>query len=148
VEPKLRMLMGIYLSAAQFDKGYYQRALKARALMRGDFETIFDPKGKFRLDALLTPTAPSTAFPIGSVYGDSVLMQYSDQLTATTNHAGIPGLSFPVGFDRDGLPIGAQVLGPDYSEGSLLRIARAYEKVTEQEAWRSLKPPLVAALDS
>ncbi|RLD00273.1 MAG: Asp-tRNA(Asn)/Glu-tRNA(Gln) amidotransferase subunit GatA [Chloroflexi bacterium] len=148
VEPKLRMLMGIYLSAAQFDKGYYQRALKARALMRGDFETIFDSKGKYRLDALLTPTAPSTAFPIGSVYGDSVLMQYSDQLTATTNHAGIPGLSFPVGFDRDGLPIGAQVLGPDYSEGSLLRIARAYEKVTEQEAWRSLKPPLVAALDS
>lgn len=148
VEPKLRMLMGIYLSAAQFDKGYYQRALKARALMRGDFETIFDPKGKYRLDALLTPTAPSTAFPIGSVYGDSVLMQYSDQLTATTNHAGIPGLSFPVGFDRDHLPIGAQVLGPDYSEGRLLRIARAYEKVTEKESWRELKPPLVAALES
>jgi aspartyl-tRNA(Asn)/glutamyl-tRNA(Gln) amidotransferase subunit A len=147
VEPKLRMLMGIYLSAAQFDKGYYQRALKARALMRGDFEAIFDPRGKYRLDALLTPTAPSTAFPIGSVYGDSVLMQYSDQLTATTNHAGIPGLAFPVGFDRENLPIGAQVLGPDYSEGRLLRIARAYEKVTEQEAWRSLKPPLVAALD-
>ena len=148
VEPKLRMLMGIYLSAAQFDKGYYQRALKARALMRGDFETIFDPRGKYRLDALLTPTAPTTAFPIGSVYGDSVLMQYSDQLTATTNHAGIPGLAFPVGFDNDNLPIGAQVLGPDYSEGRLLSIARAYEKVTEEETWRSTKPPLVAALDS
>ena len=148
VEPKLRMLMGIYLSAAQFDKGYYQRALKARALIRQDFDTIFDPRGKYRLDALLTPTAPSTAFPIGSVYGDSVLMQYSDQLTATTNHAGIPGLSFPVGFDRDNLPIGAQVLGPDYSEGSLLRIARAYEIVTEREAWRGLKPPLIADLDA
>jgi aspartyl-tRNA(Asn)/glutamyl-tRNA(Gln) amidotransferase subunit A len=148
VEPKLRMLMGIYLSAAQFDKGYYQRALKARALIRQNFDEIFDPKGKFRLDALLTPTAPSTAFPIGSVYGDSVLMQYSDQLTATTDHAGIPGLSFPVGFDEDRLPIGAQVLGPDYSEGRLLQIARAYEKVTEEESWRSLQPPLVAALDS
>jgi aspartyl-tRNA(Asn)/glutamyl-tRNA(Gln) amidotransferase subunit A len=143
VEPKLRMLMGIYLSAAQFDKGYYQRALKARALIRQDFNTIFDPKGDYHLDALLTPTAPSTAFPIGSVYGDSVLMQYSDQLTATTNHAGIPGLSFPVGFDREQLPIGAQVLGPDYSEGSLLRIARAYERVTEDEAWRSKRPPLL-----
>ena len=143
VEPKLRMLMGIYLSAAQFDKGYYERALKARALMRQDFEEIFDPRGKYRLDALLTPTAPSTAFPIGAVYGDSVLMQYSDQLTATTNHAGIPGLSFPVVFDREKLPIGAQVLGPDYAEGQLLRIARAYERVTENEEWRGRRPPLL-----
>jgi len=148
VEPKLRMLMGVYLSAAQFDKGYYQLALKARALMRQDFEEIFDPQGKYRLDALLTPTAPSTAFPIGSVYGDSVLMQYSDQLTATTNHAGIPGLSFPVGFDRDSLPIGAQLLGPDYSEGSLLRVARAFEKTTENEAWRTKRPPVLAEYDS
>lgn len=147
VEPKLRMLMGIYLSAAQFDKGYYQRALKARALIRNDFEKIFDPKGKYHLDALLTPTAPSTAFPIGSVYGDSVLMQYSDQLTATTNHAGIPGLSIPIGFDRDNLPIGAQFLGPDYSEGVLLRLGRSYEKVTEHEEWRKRRPPLVSDLN-
>ncbi len=147
VEPKLRMLMGIYLSAAQFDKGYYQRALKARALIRSDFEAIFDPKGKHRLDALLTPTAPTTAFPIGSVYGDSVLMQYSDQLTATTNHAGIPGLSVPVGFDQEGLPIGAQFLGPDYSEGKLLRLGRSYEKVTENEDWRKKRPPLLADLE-
>jgi len=144
VEPKLRMLMGIYLSAAQFDKGYYDLALKARALMRKDFEVIFDPKGKYHLDALLTPTAPSTAFSIGSVYGDSVMMAYSDQLTATTNHAGIPGLSFPVGFDKENLPIGAQVLGLDYSEGVLLRIARAYEKVTEKEDWRKKRPPILS----
>jgi aspartyl-tRNA(Asn)/glutamyl-tRNA(Gln) amidotransferase subunit A len=144
VEPKLRMLMGIYLSAAQFDKGYYQQALKARALIRSDFDTIFDPKGKYRLDALLTPTTPSTAFPIGSVYGDSVIMQYSDQLTATTNHAGIPGLSIPVGFDKEGLPIGAQFLGPDYSEGLLLRLGRAFEKLTENEEWRKKRPPLLS----
>jgi aspartyl-tRNA(Asn)/glutamyl-tRNA(Gln) amidotransferase subunit A len=146
VEPKLRMLMGVYLSAAQFDKGYYQRALKARALIRDDFEQIFDQNGKYKLDVLLTPTAPTTAFPIGSVYGDSVLMQYSDQLTATTNHAGIPGLSIPVGFDRENLPIGAQFLGPDYSEGVLLRVGRAYEKVTEHEEWRQRRPPLVSDL--
>ncbi len=148
VEPKLRMLMGIYLSAAQFDKGYYQRALKARALIRNDFDTIFDPKGKYRLDSLLTPTAPTTAFPIGSVYGDSVLMQYSDQLTSTTNHAGIPGLSIPVGFDRENLPIGAQFLGPDYSEGKLLRLGRAYELVTENEEWREKRPPVLSNLAS
>ncbi|MCK4490951.1 MAG: Asp-tRNA(Asn)/Glu-tRNA(Gln) amidotransferase subunit GatA, partial [Anaerolineales bacterium] len=147
VEPKLRMLMGIYLSAAQFDKGYYQRALKARALIRSDFETIFDPKGNYRLDALLTPTTPTTAFPIGGVYGDSVLMQYSDQLTVTTNHAGIPGLSIPVGFDKKGLPIGAQFLGPDYSEGLLLRLGRAFEKVTANEDWRNRRPSLLPAND-
>jgi aspartyl-tRNA(Asn)/glutamyl-tRNA(Gln) amidotransferase subunit A len=75
-------------------------------------------------------------------------MQYSDQLTATTDHAGIPGLSFPVGFDKESLPIGAQVLGPDYSEGQLLRIARAYEKVTEGEDWRSTQPPVIETLRS
>jgi len=145
VEPKLRMLMGIYLSAAQFDKGYYQRALKARGLIRKDFETIFDPQGEHQLDALLTPTTPSTAFPIGGVYGDSVLMQYSDQLTVTTNHAGIPGLSVPVGFDHQGLPIGVQFLGRDYQEGLLLRLGRAFEKVTEDKEWRRRRPPVIAA---
>lgn len=142
-QPKLRMLMGMYVSAAQFEENYYQRALRARALIRSDFEKIFDPKGEYRLDALLTPTTPSTAFPIGGVYGDSVLMQYSDQLTVTANHAGIPGLSIPAGFDEEGLPIGVQLLGPDFSEARLFRIARAYERVTEDEAWRKRRPPIL-----
>jgi aspartyl-tRNA(Asn)/glutamyl-tRNA(Gln) amidotransferase subunit A len=142
-QPKLRMLMGMYVSAAQFEKGYYQRALQARGLIRRDFETIFDPKGDYKLDALLTPTTPSTAFPIGGVYGDSVLMQYSDQLTVTANHAGIPGLSIPAGFDENGLPIGAQLLGPDFSEGKLLRIGHAYEQLTEDKDWRQKRPPVV-----
>ncbi|MBS1248563.1 MAG: Glutamyl-tRNA(Gln) amidotransferase subunit A [Chloroflexi bacterium] len=142
-QPKLRILMGIYVSAAQFQKQYYQLALRARALMRQDFETIFDPAGDYKLDALLTPTVPSTAFPIGGVYGDTVLMQYSDQFTVTTNHAGIPGLSVPAGFDENNLPIGAQLLGPDFSEGRLLRIACAYERVTADEPWRAKRPPVV-----
>jgi aspartyl-tRNA(Asn)/glutamyl-tRNA(Gln) amidotransferase subunit A len=71
-------------------------------------------------------------------------MQYSDQLTATTNHAGIPGLSVPAGFDKNGLPIGAQFLGPDYSEGLLLRLGRSYEKVTEEEEWRKRQPPVLS----
>lgn len=142
-QPKLRMLMGMYLSAAQFEEKYYQRALRARALIRSDFETIFDLGGDYALDALLTPTTPSTAFPIGGIYGDSVLMQYSDQLTVTANHAGIPGISIPVGFDEQGLPIGAQLLGPDFSEGKLFRIGRAYERVTENEEWRQRRPPLL-----
>jgi aspartyl-tRNA(Asn)/glutamyl-tRNA(Gln) amidotransferase subunit A len=140
VQPKLRILMGMYVSAAQYSEQYYNRALRVRTLIRRDFEQVYDPQGSHRLDALLTPTTPTTAFPMGEVYGDSVLMQYADQLTVPANHAGIPGLSMPVGFADDGLPIGAQLLGPDFSEATLLQIGRAYELATEGEAWRQRKP--------
>jgi aspartyl-tRNA(Asn)/glutamyl-tRNA(Gln) amidotransferase subunit A len=139
-QPKLRILMGMYVSAAQYSEQYYNRALRVRTLIRRDFEEAFDPQGSHRLDALLTPTTPTTAFPMGEVYGDSVLMQYADQLTVPANHAGVPGLSMPVGFAEDSLPIGAQLLGPDFSEATLLRIGRAYELATEGEAWRECKP--------
>jgi aspartyl-tRNA(Asn)/glutamyl-tRNA(Gln) amidotransferase subunit A len=141
-QPKLRILMGMYVSAAQYSEQYYNRALRVRTLIRKDFEQVFDPQGAHRLDALLTPTTPTTAFPMGEVYGDSVLMQYADQLTVPANHAGVPGLSIPVGFAEDGLPVGAQLLGPDFSEATLLRIGRAYELATEGEAWRQRKPAI------
>jgi len=143
LQPKLRVLMGMYVSAAQYSEQYYIRALKVRALIRRDFEKIFDPNGNYRLSALLTPTTPTTAFKMGGVYGDSVLMQYADQLTVPANHAGIPGISIPAGFDADGLPIGIQFLGSDFSEGALFRISRMYEKVTENESWRAVRPPVV-----
>lgn len=142
-QPKLRILMGMYVSAAQYSEQYYNRALRVRTLIRKDFVDIFDPSGPHRLDALLTPTTPTTAFPLGDVYGDSVLMQYADQLNVPANHAGIPGLTIPAGFDSAGLPVGVQLLGPDFSEGRLLRIGRAYEMVTEHDAWRERKPPVV-----
>jgi len=140
VQPKLRILMGMYVSGAQYAKQYYQRALRVRTLIRRDFEAIFDPAGKYRLHALLTPTTPSTAFEIGAVYGDSVLMQYSDALAVNANHAGIPALSLPGGLDARGLPIGLQVFGRDWDEATLLRIGAAFEHVTADEAWRQAKP--------
>jgi aspartyl-tRNA(Asn)/glutamyl-tRNA(Gln) amidotransferase subunit A len=143
LQPKLRILMGMYVSAAQYSEQYYQRALKVRAMIRRDFEQAFDKQGNYQLDALLTPTTPTTAFPIGDIYGDSVLMQFADQLTVPANHAGIPGLSIPAGFDGQGLPIGVQLLGPDFSEASLLRIGRAYEMATAEEAWRQVKPQVL-----
>jgi aspartyl-tRNA(Asn)/glutamyl-tRNA(Gln) amidotransferase subunit A len=143
LQPKLRILMGMYVSAEQYEKGYYQRALRVRTLIRSDFERAFDPSGPYRLDALLTATTPTTAFEIGAVYGDSVLMQYADLLTVPADHAGVPGLSIPAGLDAAGLPIGIQFLGPDFSEAPLLRIARAYELVTEAEAWRQAVPRVV-----
>lgn len=140
LQPKLRILMGMYVSAAQYSEQYYNRALKVRTLIRQDFDQVFDPHEDYRLDALLTPTTPTTAFQLGEVYGDSVLMQYADQLTVPANHAGVPGLSLPAGFDRQGLPIGIQLLGPDFSEATLLQIGRAYEIATQDEAWRNRKP--------
>jgi aspartyl-tRNA(Asn)/glutamyl-tRNA(Gln) amidotransferase subunit A len=142
-QPKLRILMGMYVSAAQYSAQYYQRALKVRTLIRRDFEAAFDPNGKYHLDALLTPTTPTTAFPMGQVYGDSVLMQYADQLTVPANHAGTPGLSLPGGLDKEGLPIGIQLLGADYQEGTLLRIGHAFEQATETEEWRQVKPKVL-----
>ncbi|UCE00816.1 MAG: Asp-tRNA(Asn)/Glu-tRNA(Gln) amidotransferase subunit GatA [Chloroflexota bacterium] len=143
VQPKLRILMGMYVSAAQYSEQYYNRALRVRTLIRADFNQVFDASGSHRLDALLTPTTPTTAFPMGEIYGDSVLMQYADQLTVPANHAGIPGLSLPAGFAADGLPIGVQLLGPDFSEARLLQIGRAFELATEGEDWRKRRPKIL-----
>ena len=142
-QPKLRILMGMYVSAEQYEKGYYDRALRVRTLIRRDFETIFDPEGDWRLDCLLTATTPTTAFRIGEVYGDTVLMQYADMLTVPANHAGIPGLSVPLGFDSGGLPIGMQLLGADFNEATLLRAGRTYELLTENETWRTRVPEVI-----
>ncbi len=143
LQPKLRILMGMYVSAAQYSEQYYRRALQVRTLIRRDFEAIYDPKGMYRLNALLTPTTPTTAFEMAAVYGDSVLMQYADQLTVPANHAGVPGISLPAGLDGQGLPIGIQLLGADYSERMLFRMARAFEMATENEDWRKEKPQVL-----
>jgi aspartyl-tRNA(Asn)/glutamyl-tRNA(Gln) amidotransferase subunit A len=143
LQPKLRILMGMYVSAAQYSEQYYRRALRVRTLIRRDFEEAFDPQGKYRLDALLTPTTPTSAFPIKDVYGDSVLMQYADQLTVPANHAGVPGISFPAGFGADGLPIGLQLLGPDYSEATLLQLTHAYEQASAGAEWRAKRPAVL-----
>jgi len=145
-QAKLRILMGMYVSAAQYSAQYYQRALKVRSLIRQDFEKAFDPQGDYRLDALLTPTTTTSAFPIGAMTRNSVMMQYADQLTVPANHAGIPGLSVPAGLDAEGLPIGLQLLGPDFSEATLLRIGLAYELATQDEAWRKMRPVVLQSV--
>jgi aspartyl-tRNA(Asn)/glutamyl-tRNA(Gln) amidotransferase subunit A len=144
LQPKLRILMGMYVSAEQYEKGYYEKALRVRTLIRRDFENAFDADGTYRLDCLLTATTPTTAFKIGEVYGDSVLMQYADLLTVPANHAGVPGLTVPAGFDSEGLPIGVQLIGPDFSEATLLQVGRAYEMATETHPWRNKKPKILA----
>jgi aspartyl-tRNA(Asn)/glutamyl-tRNA(Gln) amidotransferase subunit A len=138
LQPKLRILMGMYVSAAQYSEQYYNRALRVRSLIRRDFDDAFA-----RVDALLTPSTPSPAFQIGGVYGDSVLMQYADQLLVTGNHAGVSGISVPAGFDEAGLPIGVHFFAADYREDILFRAGRAYEQSTANEAWRGRKPAVL-----
>ncbi len=140
LQPKLRILMGMYVSGAQYEKRYYERALRVRTLIRQDFERAFDPQGDYRLDCLLTATTPSAAFEVGTVYGDSVLMQYADLLTVPADHAGVPALSLPGGLDESGLPLGVQLIGPDFAEGMLLRAGRAFELATAGANWRSAQP--------
>jgi len=140
LEPKLRILMGMYVSAAQYSQHYYQRALKVRSIIRADFDAAFDPQGDYRLDALLAPTTPTTAFRMGDIYGDSVLMQYADQLTVPANHAGVPAISIPGGLSAEGLPIGIQLIAPDFAEATLFRAGYAFEQATADAAWRQEKP--------
>jgi len=134
-QPKLRMLMGMYVSGEQYEKRYYERALRVRTLIRIDFERAFE-----RVDAVLAPTTPTTAFEIGGIYGDSVSMQYADLLTVPANHAGIPAISIPTGLDNSGLPIGMQLMGADFTERKLLQMAWALERVQES------RPSLVQEL--
>lgn len=141
LQPKLRILMGMYVSGAQYEQRYYERALKVRTLIRRDFEHAFQ-----QVDALLAPTTPTTAFQMGQLYGDSVSMQYADLLTVPANHAGVPALSIPAGLDGQGLPIGVQLIGPDFSEARLLQIGRAYEMATAEAEWRSKRPTGIAGL--
>lgn len=143
LEPKLRILMGMYVSAAEHASDYYQKALKVRSMIRGDFDQAFDPQGSYRLDALLTPTTATTAFKRKAVYGNSVLMQYSDQMTVASNHAGVPALTMPGGLDQNGLPIGIQLIGNDFREELILRIGHAYERLTTDDAWRNVCPQVL-----
>ena len=73
-------------------------------------------------------------------------MQYADQLTVPANHAGVPGISFPTGFDDRGLPIGIQLLGPDFSEGELLNLVHTFETETQMEPWRQDLPKVIQKL--
>ena len=139
-QPKLRILMGAYLSAASKKVNYYQLASQVRGMIRRDFELAFEPKGAYQLDALLTPTTPTTAFKRAEVFGDSVLMQYADQMTVSVNHAGLPAITVPAGLDNKNLPIGIQFIANHFREDIVLRAAHAYEQSTLDAVWRKVRP--------
>ncbi|AWM77141.1 Asp-tRNA(Asn)/Glu-tRNA(Gln) amidotransferase subunit GatA [Phenylobacterium parvum] len=122
-EVKRRILIGTYVLSAGYYDAYYLRALKVRRRIADDFTEAFG-----KVDALLTPTAPSAAFALGENADDPVAMYLNDIFTVTVNLAGLPGMSVPAGLDARGLPLGLQLIGRPLDEGLLFSLGGAIEK--------------------
>lgn len=133
-EVKRRIMLGTYALSAGYYDAYYGQAQKVRTLIKRDFEAAFD-----QIDLLACPVAPTTAFKIGAHRADPVSMYLEDVFSLPANLAGVPGISFPAGFDGAGLPIGMQLMGPQFGEELLIRSADAYQTVT---AWHKEGPDL------
>ena len=123
-EVKRRVMVGTYVLSAGFYDAYYNKARKVRALIKRDFEEAYASG----IDAILTPATPSAAFALGSASDDPVQMYLNDVFTVTVNLAGLPGISVPAGMDRQGLPLGLQLIGRPWEEGELLNIAHSLEE--------------------
>ncbi len=125
-EVKRRILIGTYVLSAGYYDAYYLRAQKVRTLIKRDFETVFDAG----VDAVLTPATPSAAFPIGdeTMTADPVKMYLNDIFTVTVNMAGLPGISVPAGINKDGLPLGLQVIGKAFDEETLFSVGEVLEQ--------------------
>ncbi|QFT99279.1 Glutamyl-tRNA(Gln) amidotransferase subunit A [Roseovarius sp. THAF8] len=122
-EVQRRVMIGTYVLSAGFYDAYYNRARKVRALIKKDFEDVFDAG----IDAILTPATPSAAFELGRKSDDPVEMYLNDVFTVTVNLAGLPGIAVPTGLNRNGLPLGLQLIGRPWEEGDLLNTAYALE---------------------
>jgi aspartyl-tRNA(Asn)/glutamyl-tRNA(Gln) amidotransferase subunit A len=134
-EVKRRIMLGTYALSAGYYDAYYLKAQKVRTLIKGDFDALW-AEG---FDALVAPTSPTVAFPLGARLEDPVAMYLSDACTLPVNVAGLPGLSVPAGLS-DGLPVGLQFIGRPWSEPALFELGRAWEAITVDEAWRSVEP--------
>lgn len=120
-EVKRRIMIGTYALSSGYYEAYYGRAMRVRTLIKSDYDRAFE-----KVDALLSPVSPTPAFKIGEKISDPLSMYLSDIYTVTANLAGIPALSVPCGFTRDGLPVGLQMLANQFQEGALLRLAQSY----------------------
>ena len=136
-EVKRRIILGTYVLSSGYYDAYYLRAQKVRTLIRRDFAAAFE-----KVDAIVCPTSPDVAFPIGERTSDPLKMYLADIFTIAANLAGICGISVPCGFVREGdnkLPVGLQFLGKSLAETRLLGIADAYERAS---GWGHEMPPL------
>lgn len=122
-EVKRRILIGTYVLSAGYYDAYYSKALRVRKLIRKDFEQAFE-----KVDAIFTPTTPHSAFAFGEEPSDPLTMYLEDILTVSANAVGLPGLSVPICLDKAGKPLGLQLMGPRFSEGTLLQIGELIER--------------------
>ena len=132
-EVKRRIMLGTFALSAGYYDAYYSQALKARQLIRQDFERAFE-----QAEVLACPTAPTPAFRFGEKLDDPLQMYLADVYTIAANLAGIPGVSIPCGFSTGGLPTGLQLLAPLFGETLLLQTARIFERETD---WHTRQPP-------
>ena len=134
-EAKRRIMLGTYTLSAGYYDAYYKKAMQVRTLIKEDFNNAFK-----KVDAIITPVSPTPPWKLGEKINDPLQMYLSDIFTVTANLAGIPGLSVPIGFTSDKLPVGMQILGPQFSEEKLFQAGYAYEQATKDEEWRKRKP--------
>ena len=134
-EVKRRIMLGTYALSAGYYDAYYLKAQKVRTLIKQDFDQAFE-----KVDVLVCPTAPTTAFKAWEKTADPLSMYLSDLMTIPVNLAGLPSMSIPCGFDGQNLPIGLQLIGNVLREDVLFRVGYAYEQSTK---WHTQKPPLV-----
>ena len=121
-EVKRRILIGTYVLSAGYYDAYYLKAQKVRTLIKRDFDEAWN-----KVDVVLTPTTPSPAFAQGEKTGDPLAMYLEDIFTVTVNMAGLPGLSVPAGLSGEGTPLGLQLIGKPFDEGTLFRAGKAIE---------------------
>lgn len=133
-EVKRRIILGTYTLSSGYYDAYYKKAQQVRTLIKQDFDRVFE-----KVDAIVTPTTPSPAFKAGEKTDDPLQMYLADIFTISVNLAGVPGISIPCGFTSNNLPVGLQIIGKHFDEGSILRIAYAYEQSTD---WHKRRPKL------
>ena len=133
-EVKRRIILGTYVLSTGYYEAYYLKAQKVRTLISRDFHRAFE-----NVDAIAMPTTPTPAFHLGEKIEDPLQMYLTDIFTITASLVGLPAISLPAGFSRDGLPIGLQLLGNHFAESTVLRLAHAFEQATD---FAQKRPPL------
>jgi len=123
-EVKRRIMLGTYALSKGYYEAYYGKAQRVRRLIAEDFLKAFD-----KVDLIVTPVTPTTAFKLGEKIDDPLQIYLSDIFTIPCNLAGLPGISIPCGYDKNGLPIGLQILAPHFEESLLLKFAYFFEQV-------------------
>ena len=124
-EPKRRIMLGTYALSAGYYDAFYGKAQQVRTMIAREHAALFE-----RFDVLLSPTSPTVAFRLGERAANPLAMYLSDVLTIPSNMAGLPGLSIPCGLS-EGLPVGLQLVGPQFAENALFRVAHALERALD-----------------